>query len=150
MHRTPLAAFAIALVFAASGCGDSSSSRPTPTPTTQPTVTFTPTAVWTPTSGPTPTPSPTSCVGVAPAVDPIDSPTTRSRVTVRGTGVTCGNNKRVIIQGPHDDVIVEDCVNRDQFDVEVRLDLGRNLIRVCQFSLCPSVCTEIEVERRRG
>lgn len=151
MHRTPVAALALVLALTASACGDSSSEASTRTPTTQPTATFTPTGVWTPTFGPSPTYSPTSCVGVAPTVEPITSPTTRGTVRVRGTGVTCGNNKRVTIEGPQDQFVdVQDCVHRNVFDVPVRLDVGDNTITICQRSLCGAFCTVLEVERRRG
>ncbi len=147
-HRLLAAALIALVMMTMAACGDSGSSKAVPTASPQPSATPTPTSDLTPTFGPSPTASPTSCVGVAPSVDPIDSPTARRAVTVSGRGVTCGANKRVIIEGPRDEFIIEDCVMRDEFSVQVRLNVGVNHISVCQFSLCPSVCTEIEVVRR--
>lgn len=152
MGRRIIAAGWIAFVIiAVAACGDSGSSEATPTASSRPSPTPTPTDLITPTFGPSPTPSPTSCVGVAPSVDPITSPTTRRSVVVRGTGVTCGNNKRVNIDGPDGQSFTfSSCTPRNVFSAEVQLAVGDNHISVCQVSLCGQFCTELDIERRQS
>ncbi len=147
MRRTLIVGLFVGCSMIAAACGDSSSSDDAAEATVAPSPTPTPTPLTTSTFGPSPTPSPTSCAGDAPQIDPITSPTTRSRVTVSGTGV-CGATKFVSVDGPNDQSFTFLPCSGGAFSAEIQLERGPNIIRVCQHSLCAGACTELEIVRQ--